>query len=121
MARTSYTLAADDSIELLTTVSSTATTVINLTGNAFHQEITGNAGANTLRDGGGAGDVMKGLGGNDLYMIYSAATTIAEGTSQGGADGVMAAVDFSLGAGVAVEIMTTNGASGTSGIDLTGK
>lgn len=32
----------------------------------------------------------------------------------------MAAVDFKLGAGVAVEVMTTNGASGTSGIDLTG-
>ncbi len=42
-------------------------------------EITGNAGENTLKDGGGAGDrAAHGLGGNDTYLVYSAATTIVE-------------------------------------------
>lgn len=119
-ARVSYVLAADDDIELLTTISSAATTAINLTGNALHQEIVGNAGSNTLRDGGGAGDILKGLGGNDTYQIYSKATTIVEASTGGTADRVMAAVDYQLGTNVRVEIMTTNGSTGTSGIDLSG-
>ncbi len=119
-ARVSYVLAADDDIELLTTVSSSATTAINLTGNALRQEITGNAGINTLRDGAGVGDLLKGLGGNDIYQIYSKTTTIVETASGDTADRVMSAVDYTLGAGVRVELMTTNGSSGTSGIDLTG-
>lgn len=124
MARVSYALAADDDIELLTTISSTATTAIDLTGNALKQEITGNYGDNILRDGpaGGAADVLKGLNGNDTYQIYNSATTIIESTSTAGgaADRVMAGVDYKLGAGVGVEIMTTNEPSGTAGIDLTG-
>jgi Ca2+-binding RTX toxin-like protein len=124
MARVSYALAADDDIELLTTISSTATTAIDLTGNALKQEITGNYGDNILRDGpaGGAADVLKGLNGNDTYQIYNSATTIVESISAAGgtADRVMAGVDYKLGAGVGVEIMTTNSSTGTSGIDLTG-
>lgn len=119
-ARVSYVLAADDDIELLTTVSSTATTAINLTGNALRQEITGNAGVNTLRDGAGVGDLLKGLGGNDVYQIYNKTTTIVETVAGDTADRVMSAVDYTLAAGVRVEIMTTNGSAGTSGIDLTG-
>ncbi|WP_438748331.1 M10 family metallopeptidase [Pararhizobium sp. O133] len=119
-ARASYVLAADDDIEVMTTVSSTATTAINLTGNALHQEITGNYGANILRDGAGAADLLKGLAGNDTYQIYTKATTIVETVAGDTADRVMAAVDYTLGAGVRVEIMTTNGSAGLSGIDLTG-
>ncbi|HTO30580.1 MAG TPA: M10 family metallopeptidase C-terminal domain-containing protein [Pararhizobium sp.] len=119
-ARASYVLAADDDIELLTTVSSSATTAINLTGNALHQDIIGNSGNNTLRDGAGAADLLKGLAGNDTYQIYTKTTTIVETGASDTADRVMAGVDYTLGAGVRVEIMTTNGASGLSGIDLTG-
>jgi Ca2+-binding RTX toxin-like protein len=119
MARVSYTLASGVEVELLTTTSSTATTAIDLTGNALHQDITGNAGRNTLKDGGGAGDALKGLGGNDTYLVYSASTVVVEG-STGGADRVLAAVDFSLGAGQYVEALATTKASGTSAIDLTG-
>ncbi|WP_442578044.1 calcium-binding protein [Mesorhizobium sp. ASY16-5R] len=119
MARVSYALASGVEVELLTTTSSTVTTAIDLTGNALHQDITGNAGRNTLKDGGGAGDTLKGLGGNDTYLVYSAGTTIVEG-SAGGADRVLAAVDFSLGAGQYVEALATTKASGTSAIDLTG-
>ena len=119
MARASYALAAGADIELLTTVSSGATTAINLTGNALHQEITGNAGRNTLKDGGGTGDTLRGLGGNDIYLVYAAATKVVEG-STGGADRVLAAVDFTLGSGQYVEALGTTNGSGTSAIDLSG-
>ncbi|MEQ1952104.1 calcium-binding protein [Mesorhizobium sp. CN2-181] len=119
MARVSYALAAGCEVERLTTVSSTATTAIDLTGNALQQEIIGNAGRNTLKDGGGAGDTLKGLGGNDTYLVYSASTLVVEG-STGGADRVLAAVDYSLGAGQYIEALATTKASGTSAIDLTG-
>jgi Ca2+-binding RTX toxin-like protein len=115
-----YTLAAGVHAEMLRTTSNGGTSAIDLTGNALAQQIMGNAGVNTLRDGGGAGDVLRGLGGDDTYRVYSSATTIVEGATQGAADRVATAVNFALGAGVYVEIMTTNGATGTSAINLTG-
>jgi len=119
-ARASYTLSATADIELLTTSASTGTAAINLTGNALKQEIIGNAGANTLADGAGAGDLLRGLGGNDVYIVRSAATTIVESSAQGAADRASCAVDYTLGAGVHVEQLTTTSSSGTSGVDLTG-
>jgi Ca2+-binding RTX toxin-like protein len=108
-------------IEILTTTSSTGTASINLTGNAIAQEIVGNAGNNILHDGGvGEADTLRGLGGNDTYRIFNAGDVIVESASQGASDRVMAAIDYALGAGVHVEIMTTNGSTGTSPIDLTG-
>ena len=115
-----YTLGAGVQVEQMTTNGSGGTTGIDLTGNEFTQEIIGNAGINTLRDGAGAADALKGLGGNDTYRIYTSATTIVESSTNGTADRVAAAVDYVLGADVGIEIMTTNGQTGTSGIDLTG-
>ena len=116
-----YALSAGAEIELLRTTSSGGTTAINLTGNALAQEITGNAGDNVLHDGGvGAADTLRGLGGNDTYRIYNAGDVIVEGASQGTADRVTAAIDYALGNGVFIELFTTNGSTGTSGIDLTG-
>ncbi|MFI0845722.1 galactose oxidase-like domain-containing protein [Mesorhizobium sp. IMUNJ 23232] len=121
MARASYILTGNADIELLTTTKAAGSTAINLTGNALAQEVIGNAGANILHDGGkGGADVLRGLGGNDIYRIFNAGDTIVESSAQGAADRVMAAVDYKLGAGVHVEIMTTNGSTGTSNIDLTG-
>lgn len=120
-ARASYVLAAGADIELLTTTLSTGTAALNLTGNALKQEITGNAGSNVLHDGGaGAADTLRGLGGNDTYRIFNSGDVIVESASQGASDRVVAAVDYVLGAGVHVEVMTTNGSGGTSAIDLTG-
>jgi Ca2+-binding RTX toxin-like protein len=117
----SYALSAGSEIELLRTTSSGGTTAINLTGNALAQEITGNAGDNILHDGGvGAADTLRGLGGNDTYRIYNAGDVIVESASQGAADRVATAVDYALGAGVFIEVFTTNGSTGTSSIDLTG-
>jgi len=120
-ASLSFVLAADDNIERLTTTSSSATTAINLTGNALAQVITGNAGANVLSDGGGAGaDTLMGVGGNDTYIVRNAATQIAEGTGQGTGDRVAASASFVLAADDNIEVMTTTSTSGTTAIDLTG-
>ena len=119
-AGVSYVLAAGVAVEQLTTNGATGTSSINLTGNSLAQTIYGNAGDNVLRDGGGAGDVLIGLGGNDTYLVYSAATTIQESAGQGTADRVGTAVSYSLGAGVDVEILSTTSSAGTAAIDLTG-
>ncbi|MFI0846809.1 M10 family metallopeptidase [Mesorhizobium sp. IMUNJ 23232] len=121
MAAVDYVLGAKACIELLTTNGSTGTSSIDLTGNTLEQTIIGNAGANVLNDGGkGAADTMQGLGGNDTYRIYNAGDVIIEGAGQGNADRVASAVDYRLNAGVGIEIMTTNGSTGTSNIDLAG-
>ncbi|MFI0849545.1 calcium-binding protein [Mesorhizobium sp. IMUNJ 23232] len=120
MARASYKLDTGVHVEFLTTTSSTSTTALALVGNEFSQEIVGNYGTNTLRDGAGVADLLRGLSGNDVYQVYNSATTIQEGVAQGASDRVAAGVDYALGAGVHVETMTTNGATGTSDISLTG-
>ncbi|MES0068024.1 calcium-binding protein [Mesorhizobium sp. M0074] len=67
----SYALAAGSEVELLATRYPSATTAINLTGNAFAQTIQGNAGANIINGGGGA-DILTGNGGNDAFVFNSA-------------------------------------------------
>ncbi|MEQ1956066.1 calcium-binding protein [Mesorhizobium sp. CN2-181] len=120
VAGVSYTL-GNTYIEIMSTIDQTDTKAIDLTGNALAQEITGNAGANVLNDGGvGGADTMKGLGGDDTYRVYNSGDVVIEGVSEGAADKVASAVDFTLGKGVYVEILTTNGSAGLSSIDLTG-
>ena len=126
MARVSYVLpraGMEGDFEILTTNGSTGTSPINLTGNELAQQIIGNAGTNILSDGGaGEADTMKGLGGNDLYRVYNSGDVVVEasGATAGTADRVASAVDYALGTRVHVEVMTTNGSTGTSAIDLTG-
>lgn len=120
-ASATYALNGGDSIEILRTTSSRGLAPINLTGNPFAQTITGNAGSNVLHDGGGgAADKLQGLDGNDTYRIFNAGDVIIETATQGTADLVMAAVDYTLTAGAHIERLATNATAGTSGIDLTG-
>jgi Ca2+-binding RTX toxin-like protein len=119
-AGVSYQLTAGAEVEYLQTTSVNGTTAIDLTGNALAQVITGNAGDNVLHDGGvGAADILRGFGGNDTYRVFNAGDIIVDGLLQG-TDRVMAAVDYTLGKGVEIELFTTNGAAGLSSIDLTG-
>ncbi|MDQ6433697.1 calcium-binding protein [Mesorhizobium sp. LHD-90] len=121
LAGVSYKLGAGVHIEMLTTTSGSGTAAIDLTGNEMKQEIIGNAGNNILHDGGkGASDVMRGLSGNDTYRVFNSEDVIVETASQGTADRVIAAVDYRLGKGVHVEMLTTNGSTGTTAIDLSG-
>ena len=118
---TGFALSAKAEIELFTTTSAAGLTAIDLTGNAFSQSITGNAGANVLHDGGKGGpDTLKGLGGNDTYRIFNTGDAIVESATQGSADRIVAAVSCTLGAGVFVETMQTNGSTGTAAINLAG-
>ena len=66
----SHVLAAGIYLEVLSTSSIAGTAAIDLTGNAFVQEIDGNNGNNVLNGGGGA-DVLVGFGGDDQYFITS--------------------------------------------------
>jgi Ca2+-binding RTX toxin-like protein len=60
-ASATYRLATGQSIEVLSTTSTSATTAINLTGNALSQSITGNAGANILDSGTGRETYFRAL------------------------------------------------------------
>ncbi|MEQ1951311.1 DUF4347 domain-containing protein [Mesorhizobium yinganensis] len=119
-AGVSYKLTAGSEVEHLQTTSVSGTTAIDLTGNTFSQVITCNAGDNVLHGGGvGGADILRGFGGNDTYRVFNAGDVIVDGALQG-TDRVMAAVDYTLSKGVEIELFTTNGSAGTSGIDLTG-
>ena len=67
-AGVSFTLAANDAIENLTTVNAAATAAINLTGNGYAQYVTGNAGANRI-NGAGGNDVLTGGAGADAFVF----------------------------------------------------
>ena len=122
MAAVDFTLKAGVYVEILTTISGTATTDIDLTGNALKQEITGNYGDNLLSSGGvgGSGDLLRGLLGDDTYRIYNATDSIVESASQGDGDRVLASVSYVLGVGVGIEFLRTSSGSGTGAINLTG-
>ena len=115
-----FALAADDDIELLTTTSTGSTAGIDLVGNALAQTIIGNAGSNILRSGTGAPDILRGLGGNDVYRVFNSGDVVDETTGNGTNDRVVTVVDYTLGAGVDIELFTTDASGGTSNIDLAG-
>ncbi|MFI0845723.1 calcium-binding protein [Mesorhizobium sp. IMUNJ 23232] len=119
----SYVLGVLTEVETLRTTANGGTTAIDLTGNTLQQTIVGNAGNNVLSDGGaGKADTMIGLGGNDTYRVFNSGDVIVEatGAAAGTADRVSAAVDYTLGQGVHVESLTTNGSTGTVDLRLTG-
>jgi len=68
---TSFTLAADDDIEVLSTYSFGGTEAYNLTGNQLAQLVYGNAGNNILNGAAGA-DFLNGFGGADTFAFTTA-------------------------------------------------
>ncbi|MEA3015101.1 MAG: hypothetical protein QOD42_3646 [Sphingomonadales bacterium] len=67
-AGTSYTLTAGQEIEVLSAIDPSLPIIMNLTGNAFSNEIYGNTGANTL-DGKAGDDLLFGRGGADIFAF----------------------------------------------------
>ena len=116
-ARSDYTLGAGVSVEVLATADNSATTPINLTGNELDNYVTGNAGNNIL-DGGGGSDILWGRGGDDSYFVDSN-DVVTEYAGQG-YDTVYARSDYTLGAGVSVEVLATVDNFATTPINLTG-
>src|SRR5438128_4677770 len=83
----SYALGAGQEIEILSAVSNSAATAMNLTGNEFANQLYGNNGANIL-NGGAGNDVLQGFGGADSFAFTTAL----------GANNVDTVVDFVTGA-----------------------
>ncbi|WP_445505332.1 hypothetical protein [Microvirga sp. G4-2] len=67
-ASTSHVLGASASVETLSTISASATTTINLTGNSIANTLIGNAGANYLT-GKAGNDVLTGGKGKDTFVF----------------------------------------------------
>ncbi len=124
----SYTLGAGVAVERLTTSDNFGTAPLDLTGNELDNVIYGNAGNNVL-SGMAGNDILIGLGGidtlvggtgNDWHYVDSADDIVVEGAAEGASDRVFASVSYTLGAGVYVEMFTTNDSLATTAIDLTG-
>ncbi len=114
----SYVLTAGAEVELMSTDFHAGTAAINLTGNELANIILGNDGDNIL-DGGAGADALVGRAGNDWYFIDNAGDQVVENGGEG-TDRVFASVSFTLGAGVEVELMSTDFHAGTAAINLTG-
>ena len=67
----SYTLANDQELENLSTITWELTDTINLTGNSLNNQVIGNAGTNAL-DGKGGNDALHGKGGQDVFSFTTA-------------------------------------------------
>jgi Ca2+-binding RTX toxin-like protein len=64
----SYVLGSGQAVEILQTISSSATTAINLTGNQLVNTVVGNAGVNVI-NGGLGNDTLIGAGGSDFFLF----------------------------------------------------
>ncbi len=112
--KTSWTITAGSEVERLQAAATFA--AVNLTGNAFDQEIIGN-GANNIIDGGGGADRLVGGKGNDTYIVDNLGDRVIEDPGNG-TDTVYSAVDFDLGANVENLFFTTDTAHFGRGNDL---
>ena len=99
----SHALVSGQEIEILSAISNSATTAMDLTGNELANVIYANDGVNNLRGGGGA-DVMVGYGGNDVYYIVSGSESVIE-AGGGGSDVVYTNLSYALGAGQEIEVL----------------
>ncbi len=90
-----------------------------LNGGAGDDLINGNDGEDTLIGGegndrligGNGADHMVGGAGDDMYIVNSTATTVAESAGEGD-DTISTSVDFTLGAGVEVELLKAASGAG---------
>lgn len=92
--------------------------VEELVGDAGDQMLFGNSGNNTMIPWLGS-DTLFGGAGDDIYRIDSLNHSVVELAGEGN-DRVITNVDFSLGAGSAVELLMTTSTSSTYAISLTG-
>ncbi len=114
----SYNLGVNE-VEVLSTVTNSETTAINLIGNFATQTIVGNFGNNVLNGGSGGLDTLIGLLGDDIYAVGDSQVDVIEQSGQGN-DTVVTSVNYGLDAGVSVEVLAAQDRAGTSSLALFG-
>ena len=145
IAQFNHALAPGSEIEILTAVNNSSATAIDLHGNALDNEVWGTNGVNYLSGGGGndaligfgGNDALAGLGGddyldggtgadgmaggsdNDVYIVDNVGDSVIESIG-GGNDLVYTSVDYTLGAGSEVEILSATANAATTPLNLTG-
>jgi Ca2+-binding RTX toxin-like protein len=92
-----------DNVENLTLAEGAG--AIKGTGNSLSNTIIGNSSNNVLDGGAGGLDTLIGGSGDDTYYVHDASTTVVEDAG-GGADTVIADVDYELPANVETLILT---------------
>jgi Ca2+-binding RTX toxin-like protein len=133
----SYALAANAEVEILSAADNNAPTAIDLSGNAFSNQLWGTNGANVLTGGGGsdhlvgfggddtlignsdAASTLEGGAGNDTYYVHRTGDSLIE-AGGGGNDRVVTSVSYTLSAGQEIETLVTIDAAAIAAIDLAG-
>lgn len=144
-AQASWTLTANAAVEIVQAGDMLGTHAIDIGGNELANNLWGNNGANRLSghggndtllgfagadtleggegddylDGGTGADSLIGGAGNDIYVVDSAADVIVD-IPGGGEDRVYAHAHYTLGQGVAVEVMAAGRLTDTAAINLKG-
>src|SRR5207253_1881066 len=118
-ASVDYNLGAMSEVEVLSASNQAGTTPLILVGNELDQEIYGNAGANYLQGGGGT-DYLIGLGGNDTYFVTGSGETVVESAGEGARDVIYTVGNYTLAAGVDVEVLSAASQAGTGALSLVG-
>jgi len=90
-----------------------------LDGGTNNDVLFGGAGNDTLTGGSGQ-DTLDGGAGNDVFYVDHADDVVLAAAGEGTADRVLASVSYTLGAGAAVEHLSTVSTSGLGPINLTG-
>ncbi|MEI6642326.1 MAG: hypothetical protein WCL10_09830 [Novosphingobium sp.] len=120
-------LAADQEIERMQTISPSSTFAINLTGNELGQTLVGNAGRNTLSglggndvlDGGPGSDLLYGGTGDDRFIVDTDLDRVREAVGEG-FDTVYATASFRLYSTAEIEVLQVADPAVTADINLTG-
>jgi Ca2+-binding RTX toxin-like protein len=115
---TSWAMTPGSDIERLETTDATATTYMQLLGNASGNEIIGNDGDNVIFGGGGA-DQMTGNAGDDTYYVDNAGDSVDEAGGEG-LDWVRTSVSWTLTPGADVEMLHALDPFGLDPLMLTG-
>ncbi|WP_375402070.1 beta strand repeat-containing protein [uncultured Sphingomonas sp.] len=113
-----FTLASDASIEFLGVSNPAGGLSAVLTGNRIAQIIRGGDRADVINGAGGA-DTLEGGLGDDVYLVLGQGETVTELATQG-TDLLYTTASYVLGAGVAIETLSTAVHADTAAINLQG-
>src|SRR5436190_2255534 len=113
-----YVLAEGQEIEVLAASSRAGTAPLQLAGNGFANEIYANEGANFI-DGGAGADYLVGFSGNDTYVVDNGNDVTVEGLGAG-RDTVIALANYTLTAGMEIEVLSAQSQAAATALQLTG-